>query len=108
MGALSAPKPTMNASDRPIGRARRKSPVGAATVPAVPALFWPHGAADAVADAQKQRPERLGLLLGDAAGGLIQHQQRRVLGQDAREIDDAARPGRQLAGELLLEGAEAH
>ena len=67
-----------------------------------------HRAAGVLADPQQQRAERLGLLLGDAAGRLVEQQHLRVLGEDAGQVDDAAAAGRQLADELLAEGAEAH
>ena len=67
-----------------------------------------HRAAGVLAHPQEQRPEGLGLLLGDAARRLVEHQHLRLLGEDAREVDDAAGAGGQLAGELLAERAEAH
>ena len=66
------------------------------------------GAAGVLADPEQQRAEGLGLLLGDAAGRLVEQEHLRVLGEDARQVDDAAAAGRQLAGELLAEGVEAH
>ena len=52
-------------------------------------------------------PERLGLALGDAARGLVEQDHRRPVGDDAGEVDDAARAGGQLAEELGAERAEA-
>ena len=59
-------------------------------------------------DPLEQRPERLGLLLGDATGWFVEHDHRRVRGEQARQLHDAARPGRELAGELATERAEPH
>ena len=56
----------------------------------------------------QERAERLGLLLGDAAGRLVEHDHRRVRREQAGQLDDAAGAGRQLAGELLAERVEAH
>ena len=54
-----------------------------------------------LAHPEQQRAERLGLLLGDAAGRLVEHEHLRVLGEDAGQVDDAPAAGGQLAGELL-------
>ena len=62
----------------------------------------------ALADPQQQRPERLGLALRDAAGGLVEEDHGRAVRDDAREVDDAARARRQLAEELGAERPEAH
>ena len=56
----------------------------------------------------EQRPERLGLALGDAARRLVEQEHGRLVGEDAREVDDAPAAGRQLADELVAERAEAH
>ena len=63
--------------------------------------------AEAVADAQQQRAERLGLPLGDAARRLVEQHAPSGGGRDAGEVDDPAGAGRQLAHELAPEGAEA-
>ena len=59
-----------------------------------------------VADAQQQRPERLGLALGDAARRLVEQDHRRAVREQAGEVDDAAGAGRQLADELARGRAE--
>ena len=64
-------------------------------------------APSSLADAQQQRAERLGLALGDAARRLVEQDDRRAVGDDAGEVDDAARAGRQLAHELDAERPEA-
>ncbi len=61
-----------------------------------------------LADTKKQRPEGLCLLLGHAAGRLVEHQHAGFLGKDAREVDDSPRPGREFTGQLLTEGIEVH
>ena len=65
------------------------------------------GRPEPLADAQQQRAERLGLALGDAARRLVEQHDRRAVGDDAGQVDDAAGAGRQLAHELRPEGAEA-
>ena len=50
--------------------------------------------------------ERLGLALRDAARRLVEQDDRRAVGDDAGEVDDAARAGGELADELRAEGAE--
>ena len=66
-----------------------------------------HRAAGVGLDPAQQRAERLGLPLGDTGRRLVEQQHGRVLGQDAGQLDDAAGAGRQLAEELVAEGAEA-
>ena len=56
----------------------------------------------------EQRAERLGLLLGDAAGRLVEHDHRGVRREQAGQLHDAADAGGQLAGELLAERVEPH
>ena len=60
-----------------------------------------------VADAQQQRAERLGLALGDAARRLVEQDHRRPVREQAREVDDPPRAGRQLADELRAVRARA-
>ncbi len=67
-----------------------------------------HRTTGVLADPQQQRSQRLGLLLGDAAGRLVEHQHLGILREDAREVDDPAAAGGQLARELLPERAEPH
>ena len=64
--------------------------------------------AEAVADAQEQRSERLGLPLGDPARGLVEEDHGGTVGDDARQVDDAPRAGGELAQELGVERAEPH
>ena len=66
-----------------------------------------HRAAGLGLDPAQQRPERLGLALGHARRRLVEQHHRRVLGQQAGQLDDAAGAGRQLAGGLVGVGAEA-
>ena len=63
--------------------------------------------AGALADAQQQRAERLGLALGDARRRLVEQQHRRAVREDAREVDDPAASGRELADELVAEVGDA-
>ena len=58
--------------------------------------------------ALEQRAERLGLLLGHAAGRLVEDDHRGVGREQAGQLHDASGAGGQLAGELLAERAEAH
>ena len=59
------------------------------------------GAAGASRIAQQQRRQRFGLALRDARRRLVEQDDRRSLHQQAGEVDDAARAGRQLADELV-------
>ena len=45
---------------------------------------------EGVADAEEERAERLGLALGDARRRLVEQDDRRLVGEHARQVDDAA------------------
>ena len=51
--------------------------------------------------------ERLGLALGDPRRRLVEQEHRRLVGEHAREVDDAPRAGGQLADELVRVGLRA-
>ena len=57
---------------------------------------------------EQQRPERFGLALGDAARRLVEQEHGRLMGEDAREVDDAPAARGQLVHELVAERAEPH
>ena len=63
--------------------------------------------AELVADAREHRGQRLGLALGDAARRLVEQDHRRPVRDQAGQVDDAPRAGRQLVHELRAERLEA-
>ena len=66
-----------------------------------------HAGVEFVADALDERHERFALALRDARGRLVEAEHPRARGHQARELDDAPRPRRQLVHELVAEAAEA-
>src|SRR4051794_36712334 len=86
-------------SDHPVGHPRDERHV---------VLDDEQGATGLVPDLPQQRTEGLGLALGDAARRLVEDEHGRVVGDGHRDVDDAARAGRQLADELVAERAESH
>ena len=60
-----------------------------------------HGRAQLAPDLEQERPERLGLPLGDAGGGLVEAQHPGVGGEEARQLHDAAHAGGELVDEAL-------
>ena len=52
--------------------------------------------------------ERLDLALRDAARRFVEQDHRRAVGDDAREVDDPAAAGRQLADPFATVRAEVH
>ena len=69
-----------------------------------------HGQAGSggVAQLQEELGESFGLPLGDARRGLVEQQHARLVGDGARKLHDAARPGRQLGDEGVSIALEAH
>ena len=63
-------------------------------------------ASELVAEAQEERAEHLDLALGDAGGRLVEADQPRAAGDDARQLEDPARARRQLVDELVGDLAE--
>ena len=53
------------------------------------------------AHVEQQRRERLGLPLGEPARRLVEEQHPGLVREDARELDDAAHPGRELVDEAV-------
>ena len=65
-----------------------------------------HRGVEPVAQLGQQRPERLGVALGHAGRRFVEEQDRRLVREHAREVDDAARPGGELVTEAVGVGAE--
>ena len=99
VGRALGDDPALIHRDEPVGHRRHQRHV---------VLDHEQRGAQTLADPQQHRAERLGLPLGDAARGLVEEDHRGPVGDDARQVDDAARAGRQLAEELGAERAEAH
>ena len=56
---------------------------------------------------REERDERLGLALGDAGRGLVEQEQPWAGQHDRRQVDDPARAGRQVPGQVMAEALEA-
>ena len=56
----------------------------------------------------EQRAEGLGLALGDARRRLVEQDDRWLVGEHARQVDDPAGAGGELADELGAERLDAH
>ena len=92
-----------------VGRAAADHPPGLQAVDAVAdrhherhvVLDHEHRGAQLAPHLEQERPERLGLPLGDAGGGLVEAQHPGVRREEARQLDDPAHAGGQLVDEAL-------